>query len=87
MQKLEQSFGEDARSFMKYPTLFWFLAPTSVMLKIFAATGAALAGIVCFIGAANMIIMLVLWLLYISIVNVGQTWYSFGWESQLLGYC
>ncbi|MFD4138504.1 lipase maturation factor family protein [Streptomyces sp. NPDC058572] len=26
----------------------------------------------------------VLWALYLSIVNVGQTWYSFGWESLLL---
>ncbi|MER5865984.1 lipase maturation factor family protein [Kitasatospora sp. NPDC002040] len=26
----------------------------------------------------------VLWLLYLSIVNVGQTWYAFGWESLLL---
>ncbi|MFF3323923.1 lipase maturation factor family protein [Streptomyces sp. NPDC002889] len=25
-----------------------------------------------------------LWALYLSIVNVGQTWYSFGWESLLL---
>ena len=27
---------------------------------------------------------LALWVLYLSIVNVGQTWYSFGWESLLL---
>ncbi|MDI9829826.1 lipase maturation factor family protein [Streptomyces sp. KAU_LT] len=27
---------------------------------------------------------LVPWALYLSIVNVGQTWYSFGWESLLL---
>jgi hypothetical protein len=27
---------------------------------------------------------LLIWLLYLSIVNVGQTWYSFGWESLLL---
>jgi hypothetical protein len=27
---------------------------------------------------------LLLWVLYLSIVNVGQTWYSFGWESLLL---
>jgi Lipase maturation factor len=27
---------------------------------------------------------LVLWLLYLSIVNVGQRWYGFGWESLLL---
>ncbi|MEU5403515.1 lipase maturation factor family protein [Streptomyces sp. NPDC005963] len=26
----------------------------------------------------------VLWLLYLSIVNIGQTWYAFGWESLLL---
>ncbi len=27
---------------------------------------------------------LLLWSLYLSIVNVGQTWYSFGWESLML---
>jgi Lipase maturation factor len=27
---------------------------------------------------------LLLWVFYLSIVNVGQTWYSFGWESLLL---
>ena len=31
-----------------------------------------------------MLIWLVLWVLYLSIVNVGQRWYSFGWESLLL---
>jgi len=33
---------------------------------------------------AAMVIWLTLWVLYLSIVNVGQTWYSFGWESLLL---
>src|SRR3954454_3970392 len=33
---------------------------------------------------AGMLIWLVLWALYLSIVNVGQTFYSFGWESLLL---
>ncbi|MEU3252451.1 lipase maturation factor family protein [Streptomyces sp. NPDC006997] len=32
----------------------------------------------------GMLLWLVPWLLYLSIVNVGQTWYSFGWESLLL---
>jgi hypothetical protein len=31
-----------------------------------------------------MAIWFTMWLLYLSIVNVGQTWYSFGWESLLL---
>ncbi|MFH8255577.1 lipase maturation factor family protein [Streptomyces roseolus] len=34
--------------------------------------------------AVAMLLWLVLWGLYLSIVNVGQTWYSFGWESLLL---
>ncbi|MBW0014385.1 lipase maturation factor family protein [Mycobacterium sp.] len=31
-----------------------------------------------------MLMWLALWVLYLSIVNVGQTWYGFGWESLLL---
>jgi hypothetical protein len=33
---------------------------------------------------AAMLVWLLLWVLYLSIVNVGQTWYSFGWESLML---
>ncbi|MFC0602407.1 lipase maturation factor family protein [Streptomyces palmae] len=33
---------------------------------------------------ASMLMWLLLWLLYLSIVNVGQIWYGFGWESLLL---
>ncbi|MFE5483866.1 lipase maturation factor family protein [Streptomyces sp. NPDC056527] len=34
--------------------------------------------------AVSMLLWALLWALYLSIVNVGQTWYSFGWESLLL---
>lgn len=44
----------------------------------------ALSVAVFITGAASSAAMLLLWLLYHSIVNVGQQWYSFGWESQLL---
>ena len=33
---------------------------------------------------AALLVWLVLWLLYLSIVDVGQRWYGFGWESLLL---
>jgi hypothetical protein len=33
---------------------------------------------------AAMLMWLTLWVLYLSIVNVGQSWYAFGWESLLL---
>ena len=32
----------------------------------------------------TMLTWVVLWVLYLSVVNVGQRWYSFGWESLLL---
>ncbi|MFF0837554.1 MULTISPECIES: lipase maturation factor family protein [unclassified Streptomyces] len=32
----------------------------------------------------GILLWLVPWALYLSVVNVGQTWYSFGWESLLL---
>lgn len=33
---------------------------------------------------AGLVMWLVPWAMYLSIVNVGQTWYAFGWESLLL---
>ncbi|MFJ7068492.1 lipase maturation factor family protein [Streptomyces sp. NPDC101115] len=61
--------------------------------RLFAAVawgGAALAlAMVAGAGDAvplpvSMLLWLLLWAAYLSIVNVGQTWYSFGWESLLL---
>jgi Lipase maturation factor len=55
-----------------------------------ARTGAALAAAVAAGAAdavplwASMLLWAALWALYLSIVNVGQTWYGFGWESLLL---
>jgi lipase maturation factor len=61
--------------------------------RLFAATawsGAVLAAAMAFgLGdavplPAAMLAWLALWAAYQSIVNVGQTWYGFGWESLLL---
>ncbi|MFF2780692.1 lipase maturation factor family protein [Streptomyces sp. NPDC058052] len=61
--------------------------------RLFAAvawTGAGLAAALA-AGAGDAVplaaaipLWLLLWGLYLSIVNVGQTWYAFGWESLLL---
>ncbi|MBT2370134.1 lipase maturation factor family protein [Streptomyces sp. ISL-10] len=60
--------------------LFAFVAWTGVLLSAALVAGAAddvpLGGAMAWWA--------VLWALYLSIVNVGQTWYSFGWESLLL---
>ncbi|MFB6613823.1 lipase maturation factor family protein [Streptomyces sp. NPDC085524] len=75
--------------FRRAPSLFQ-LRYSDRLFAGCAWAGAALAGALAFGAgdevplAAAMGMWAVLWLLYLSIVNVGQTWYSFGWESLLL---
>jgi Lipase maturation factor len=71
------------------PSLFT-LRYSDRLLGVVAWTGAGLAALVVLgvpeqgpIGA-SMLVWFVLWALYLSIVNVGQTFYGFGWESLLL---
>uniref|UniRef100_A0A1A8CTH1 Lipase maturation factor n=1 Tax=Nothobranchius kadleci TaxID=1051664 RepID=A0A1A8CTH1_NOTKA len=68
------------------PSILWFLDWSSMDANLdgMALVGMALSGFVLVTGMANMVIMVTLWVLYHSLVNVGQLWYSFGWESQLL---
>ncbi len=69
-------------AFWDYPTLFWFRC-TDVFLITSCWVGVALSAAV-FLGYANAIMMTALWFLYLSFVQIGQTWYAFGWEYQLL---
>jgi hypothetical protein len=76
-------------SFRRSPSLFHlyhsdrtFLAVAWIGAALSLATVAGLTDAVPLPVA--MAICVVLWLLYLSIVNVGQTWYAFGWESLLL---
>ena len=81
LERAETTLGF-GRAVLQLPTLFWFSASDGVLVAV-ALLGAALSLIVL-LGYANGIILLELWVLYISIVHVGQDWYSFGWEIQLL---
>jgi hypothetical protein len=89
LREQNQSYGETGMNwamFNSHPTWLW-LAPQGCMdecLRGTAALGMLLSAAVLVNGGSNVIIQLVLWLLYHSIVTVGQRWYSFGWESQLL---
>src|SRR5436853_2991277 len=62
--------------------LFWF-GVSDDGLSILAWVGFALS-LVVLAGYANAILLAVLWMMYMSIVHVGQTWYGYGWEIQLL---
>src|SRR5438045_5306511 len=59
------------------------------LLRVVACTGVALSALVVsglpdgWPLGPEMRVWLALWALYLSIVNVGQTFYSFGWETLL----
>ncbi|XP_063027512.1 lipase maturation factor 1-like [Melospiza melodia melodia] len=64
--------GLDALSYA--PTLIWFLDWSAMdsTLDCLALAGLAGAAFVLLTGCANMVLMFLLWLLYLSLVNVGQ---------------
>ena len=77
--------------FGRSPSLFHLRYSDPLLLAV-AWSGVALAAVAAlglFEGPEwpvplTMMIWALLWVLYLSIVNVGQTFYSFGWESLLL---
>lgn len=75
--------------FRAAPSLFHFL-PTDAAFSFFAWLGVLLSlltltGISEGFGTGfSVLVWALLWVLYLSFVNVGQTFYAFGWESLLL---
>ncbi|XP_055892157.1 lipase maturation factor 1-like [Biomphalaria glabrata] len=69
------------------PTLLWFVDYENNLnfwLDVIAWTGLSIALFMVVTGAGNWPLLLFQWILYHSLVNVGQRWFSFGWESQVL---
>ncbi|XP_057343752.1 lipase maturation factor 1 isoform X4 [Manis pentadactyla] len=88
LKSVRQHFqGQASWAALSYaPTVLWLLdwSHMDANLDALALLGLGISAFVLVTGCANMLLMAVLWILYTSLVNVGQVWYSFGWESQLL---
>ena len=76
-------------SFIRTPSIFhlhysdrFFATVAWLGAALAAGMAAGLADVVP-LGIA-VLLWLLLWVAYLSIVNVGQTWYLFGWESLML---
>src|SRR4029079_10026269 len=82
LNAVQTQLGSRSAGMLRVPTLFWF-GISDDALSIFSWVVFALSLIVLG-GYANAILLAVLWAMYMSIVHVGQTWYSYGWEIQLL---
>jgi hypothetical protein len=72
----------DGMTFWDNPSLFmWGASDTALAVWAYVGLGLALA---CVIGYANLPSLLALWFIYGSFERVGQLWFSFGWEIQIL---
>src|SRR6266540_357393 len=82
LASVQTQLGSRTAGMLRVPTLFWLGISDHGML-IFAWAGFALS-LVVVAGYANAIILGILWAMYMSLVHIGQIWYGYGWEIQLL---
>lgn len=75
--------------FSQFPSIFYFF-PKDWAFSLFGLIGMGLS-LFALIGFSekyglfvHMLVWFLLWLIYLSFVNIGQTFYSFGWETMLL---
>jgi len=83
LRRVEGTLGEGV--FGRLPTLFW-LDDSDGALFAAGLVGTALSA-AALVGVTNAGVQLVLWALYVSIVNVGQDWDGYGWETWLPWFC
>ena len=82
LERVQNALGSPSAGFIRLPSLFW-LDHSDAVLQLAAWAGFALSCVVV-AGYANAVMMGALWTLYMSFVHVGQDWYGYGWEIQLL---
>lgn len=82
LKQVAHALGSTGAGFLRLPSLFWFVHSDTALLTS-AWIGFVLSCIVV-AGYANVPLLTVLWFVYMSFVHVGQEWYGYGWEIQLL---
>ena len=85
MSRMRSNYDSNLDAFRSHPTLFWWIPLTDTNLDGFAIAGLILSFLLT-VGIDSWLILVMLWLLDFSIVTVAETnsFYSYGWESQLL---
>ncbi len=82
LDRIGDALGSRGAGFERLPSLFWLFHSDGSLLTV-AWIGFLLSCVVL-AGYANALVLAVLWFLYMSFVHVGQDWYGYGWEIQLL---
>lgn len=82
LERISRAYGSASGGFLHLPSLFWLNHSDAALLAV--SWIGFILGCVVAAGYANSLLMAALWALYMSIVHVGQEWYGYGWEIQLL---
>jgi len=75
-------FESNTEAFTSYPTMFWFTISDDLLIAL-SWMGVILSLCLLF-GYANIPLLFILWFVYLSFAQIGQLFYGYGWESQLL---
>jgi hypothetical protein len=81
LNQVSAALGSAGAGFMRLPSVFWLWHSDTALLTL--SWAGFILSLVVVAGYANVPVMGVLWLLYMSIVHAGQDWYGYGWEIQL----
>jgi hypothetical protein len=81
LNKVSAALGSSGAGFVRLPSIFWFWHSDATLLTV--AWAGLLLSCVVVAGYANVPLLTVLWLAYMSFVHAGQEWYGYGWEIQL----
>ena len=81
LQKTQNYLGE-LNHFWAMPNIFWLNSSDS--FGLFLIFLGVLLSILVMVGFANFFILLTLWIIQLSIYYVGQTFWGFGWEMNLI---
>ncbi|CAF0998192.1 unnamed protein product [Rotaria magnacalcarata] len=82
MKQMKERYG-----IWQSPSMFYFLPwmdTSDISLRTICAAGTLLGIFLLFTGRCNSIILFILWCFQTSILNIGQLFYGFGWETQIL---
>jgi len=82
LERVHGYFDSNFAAFFRVPTVFLFGYSEGLMYGL-CFFGVMLSVLLMF-GVANVVILFLLWGIYMSFVNVGQLFYGYGWEIQLL---
>src|SRR5215472_10488548 len=82
LEQVRAASDSNLQAFLELPTLFWFDCSVRA-LHVAAWLGLGLS-VAALLGVTNALVQLALWAIYLSFVQIGQLFYGYGWETQLL---